>query len=82
MAQPGVQVGQRILSPSPAVPAGAKRRILVGYGIDVDAVSGHINTTNGSQPDLAGISRGVFGATTGVYRLLNLWERKGIKCSW
>lgn len=81
MAQPSVQVGQRILSPSPAVLAGAKGRILVGYGIDVDAVSGHINTTDGSQPDLASVSRGVFGATTGVYRLLKLWERNGIECS-
>jgi hypothetical protein len=25
---------------------------------------------------------GVFGATRGVERLLQLWERKNIKCSW
>jgi len=82
MAQPIKQFGQRKLSPSTTVPIEARRRVLVGYGIDVDAVSGHINTTNGCQPDLASISRGVFGATTGVDRLLHLWEKKGIKCSW
>jgi hypothetical protein len=78
-----------------------KKRVLVGYGIDVDAVSNHINTTVGGKPNLMNVSRGehyhsktqqyhvllieelgVFGATRGVERLLQLWERKNIKCSW
>ncbi|CAH0023109.1 unnamed protein product [Clonostachys rhizophaga] len=59
-----------------------KKRILVGYGIDVDAVSGHINLTNGSRPNLSNISRGVFGAKVGTQRLLDLFEKKSIKCSW
>ncbi|EXJ90305.1 hypothetical protein A1O1_03404 [Capronia coronata CBS 617.96] len=58
------------------------KRVLVGYGIDVDAVSNHINTTHGGKPNLMNISRGVFGATRGVERLLKLYERKGIKASW
>jgi peptidoglycan/xylan/chitin deacetylase (PgdA/CDA1 family) len=60
----------------------ADKRILVGYGIDVDAVSNHINTTIGGKPNLTNVSRGVFGATRGVERLLELWESKTIKCSW
>ncbi|KAG9779550.1 glucose 1-dehydrogenase, partial [Aureobasidium melanogenum] len=59
-----------------------KRRILVGYGIDVDACSSPINTRDGAKPDLTNISRGTFGATVGVPRLLDLWKKKNIKCSW
>jgi hypothetical protein len=36
-----------------------KKRVLVGYGIDVDAVSNHINTTVGGKPNLMNISRGL-----------------------
>ncbi|KAK2809376.1 hypothetical protein FQN50_003835 [Emmonsiellopsis sp. PD_5] len=43
-----------------------KKRVLVGYGIQ--------NPTN--------VSRGVFGATVGVDRLLNLWDRYNIKATW
>ncbi|KAK5942493.1 hypothetical protein PMZ80_005058 [Knufia obscura] len=60
----------------------APKRVLVGYGIDVDAVSNHINTTVGGKPNLTNISRGVFGATRGVERLLALFSKKNIKCSW
>ncbi|KIV96854.1 hypothetical protein PV10_00670 [Exophiala mesophila] len=59
-----------------------KKRVLVGYGVDVDAVSNHINTMVGGKPDLMNISRGVFGATRGVERLLELYRRKNIKASW
>lgn len=59
-----------------------KKRILVGYGIDVDAVSNHINTSVGGEPNLMNVSRGIFGATRGVERLLELWARKKMKCSW
>ncbi|KAF2489601.1 glucose 1-dehydrogenase, partial [Lophium mytilinum] len=59
-----------------------KKRVLVGYGIDVDAVSNHINTTVGGKANLCNVSRGVFGATRGVERLLELWKRNNIKTSW
>ncbi|KAL3421734.1 polysaccharide deacetylase family protein [Phlyctema vagabunda] len=59
-----------------------KKRVLVGYGIDLDAVANHINTVTGAAPNLCNISRGIFGATRGVERLLQLWERKNIKTSW
>ena len=58
------------------------KQILVGYGIDVDAVSGWLNTQNGSPADLANISRGVFGATVGMDRLLKMLSKYNIKASW
>lgn len=36
-----------------------KKRVLVGYGIDVDAVANHINTTVGGKPNLTDVSRGM-----------------------
>ncbi|KIW56361.1 hypothetical protein PV05_05026 [Exophiala xenobiotica] len=59
-----------------------KKRVLVGYGIDVDAVSGWINTRDGSPANPTDVSRGVFGATVGIDRLLKLWDRYGIKTTW
>jgi len=35
-----------------------KKRVLVGYGIDVDSVSNHINTTVGGSANLCNVSRG------------------------
>ncbi len=58
------------------------KKILVGYGIDVDAVSGWINTTTGQKADVTNISRGVFGATVGTDRLLQLFEKYNIKATW
>jgi hypothetical protein len=58
------------------------KKVLVGYGIDVDAVSGWINTQNGSKADLANISRGIFGATVGTDRLLKMFDKYGIKATW
>ncbi|KAJ9634280.1 uncharacterized protein PV06_00449 [Exophiala oligosperma] len=59
-----------------------KKRVLVGYGIDVDAVSGWINTRDGSPANPTDVSRGVFGATVGIDRLLKLWDKYGIKTTW
>ena len=58
------------------------KQVLVGYGIDVDAVSGWLNTQNGAPADLANISRGVFGATVGTDRLLSLLDKYKISASW
>ena len=57
-------------------------KILVGYGIDVDAVSGWLNTTTGSAADVTNISRGIFGATVGTERLLKMLGKYGIKATW
>ena len=34
------------------------KRVLVGYGIDVDAVAIHINTKTGAPASLSNVSRG------------------------
>ncbi|KAH8805073.1 glucose 1-dehydrogenase [Xylogone sp. PMI_703] len=58
------------------------KRVLVGYGIDVDAVSGWINTASGAPANPTDVSRGIFGATVGIDRLLKLWDKYGIKTTW
>lgn len=58
------------------------KRVLVGYGIDVDAVSGWINTMDGSVADPTNVSRGLFGAMVGIERLLKIWDKYGIKATW
>ena len=58
------------------------KRVLCGYGIDVDAVSNWLNTKDGSPVDVTNISRGVFGATVGTDRLLKLLDKYNIKASW
>lgn len=58
------------------------KKVLVGYGIDVDAVSGWINTQTGQKADVTNMSRGIFGATVGVNRLLKMFEKYNIKASW
>ncbi len=63
-------------------PGAMPKQVLAGYGIDVDAVSGWLNTQNGSPADLTNISRGVFGATVGTDRLLKLLDKYNIKASW
>jgi hypothetical protein len=58
------------------------KRVLCSYGIDVDAVSGWINTRDGKAANPTDVSRGVFGATVGIDRLLKLWEKYNIKTTW
>jgi len=58
------------------------KRVLVGYGIDVDAVSGWINTKTGTPANPTDVSRGIFGVTVGIDRLLKLWDKFGIKTTW
>ncbi len=41
-----------------------------------------INTRNGSPANPTDVSRGIFGATVGVDRLLKLWEKYNIKATW
>ncbi|KER00424.1 hypothetical protein AUEXF2481DRAFT_71990 [Aureobasidium subglaciale EXF-2481] len=58
-----------------------KKRVLVGYGVDVDAVAGWINTKDGSVQNGTNVSRGIFGATVGLDRLLKLFEKHDIKAT-
>ena len=55
--------------------------IKVAFGTDVDAVGGWLGSYGGEDsPD--DISRGMFAGEVGVPRLLNLFERQGIKQTW
>lgn len=59
-----------------------KKRVLVGYGIDVDAVANWINTVDGSSQNPTNVSRGVYGATVGIDRLLKLFDTYSIRATW
>ena len=57
------------------------KEILCGFGIDVDAVAGWLGSYGGEDsPD--DISRGLFAGEVGSPRLLNLFDRMGIKTTW
>ncbi|KAK4549704.1 hypothetical protein LTR36_005005 [Oleoguttula mirabilis] len=58
-----------------------KKRVLVGYGIDVDAVANWINTCDGSPQNPTNVSRGVYGATVGIDRLLKMYKKYKIKAT-
>jgi peptidoglycan-N-acetylglucosamine deacetylase len=55
--------------------------ILCAYGVDVDAVGGWLGSYGG-QDSPNDISRGVFAGEVGVPRLLQLFERYGLKTTW
>jgi peptidoglycan/xylan/chitin deacetylase (PgdA/CDA1 family) len=57
------------------------KEILCGFGVDVDAVAGWLGSYGGEDsPD--DISRGLFAGEVGSLRILNLFERFGIKATW
>lgn len=59
----------------------AKKEILVGYGVDIDAVAGWLGSYGGEDsPD--DISRGLFAGEVGIPRLLKLFEKNNIKATW
>ncbi|KAL1796632.1 hypothetical protein ACET3X_005172 [Alternaria dauci] len=58
------------------------KRVLCSYGIDIDAVSDKLNTKTGAPANPTDISRGVFGATVGIDRLLKLLDKYNIKATW
>jgi peptidoglycan/xylan/chitin deacetylase (PgdA/CDA1 family) len=41
-----------------------------------------INTKTGAPANPTDVSRGIYGATVGVDRLLKLWDKFGIKTTW
>ncbi|MBT9386104.1 polysaccharide deacetylase [Pseudooceanicola sp. CBS1P-1] len=57
------------------------KEILVGFGIDVDAVAGWLGSYGGEDsPD--DISRGLFAGEVGAIRLLDMFDKFGIKTTW
>lgn len=58
------------------------KRVLVGYGIDVDVAATWLNTGDGSAVNPTDISRGVYGAVVGIGRLLKLLDKYGIRATW
>ena len=57
------------------------KEILVGYGVDIDAVAGWLGSYGGEDsPD--DISRGLFAGEVGIPRLLNLFKKYNLKTTW
>lgn len=57
------------------------KKILVAYGVDVDAVAGWLGSYGGEDsPD--DISRGMFAGEVGAPRLLKLFEKYKLKTTW
>ena len=57
------------------------KEIFCAFGIDVDAVAGWLGSYGGEDSPLD-ISRGMFSGEVGTPRLLNLFDRFGIKTTW
>ncbi|EER29022.1 Polysaccharide deacetylase family protein [Coccidioides posadasii C735 delta SOWgp] len=58
-----------------------KKRVLVGYGVDIDAVAGWLGSYGGEDSS-NDISRGIWAGTIGTRRLLKLFEKYNIKATW
>ncbi|CAI4212413.1 unnamed protein product [Parascedosporium putredinis] len=58
-----------------------KKRVLISYGVDVDAVSGWLGSYGG-QDSSNDISRGLFAGTVGVRRMLKLFAKYDMKTTW
>jgi len=58
-----------------------KKEIIVGYGVDIDAVSGWLGSYKGENSP-GDISRGLFAGEIGVPRLLDLFDKYNIKATW
>ncbi|KAG1857346.1 carbohydrate esterase family 4 protein [Suillus subalutaceus] len=57
------------------------REILIGFGVDVDAVAGWIGSYGGEDSPLD-ISRGMYAGEVGVWRVLKLLDKYNIKATW
>lgn len=57
------------------------RRVLVSFGVDVDAVAGWLGSYGGEDSP-GDISRGMFAGEVGTPRLLKLFKKYGIKTTW
>lgn len=58
-----------------------KKEILVGYGVDIDAVAGWLGSYKGEDSP-GDISRGLFAGEIGIPRLLDLFKKYNIKATW
>ncbi|KAH8664602.1 polysaccharide deacetylase [Xylariales sp. PMI_506] len=58
-----------------------KKRVLVSYGVDIDAVAGWLGSYGGEDSG-SDISRGLWAGTIGTRRMLKLFEKYNIKASW
>ncbi|KAI8942503.1 hypothetical protein NX059_000567 [Plenodomus lindquistii] len=58
-----------------------KKRVLISYGVDVDAVAGWLGSYGG-EDSTSDISRGLFAGTVGTQRLLKLFAKYDIKTTW
>jgi len=59
----------------------AKKDILVGYGVDFDAVAGWLGSYGGEDSPLD-ISRGMYAGEVGVPRLLDLFKKHNLRVTW
>ncbi|KAF9558328.1 glycoside hydrolase/deacetylase [Agrocybe pediades] len=57
------------------------KKVLIGFGVDVDAVAGWLGSYGGEDSPLD-ISRGMYAGEVGVPRLLKLFSKYGIKTTW
>lgn len=51
-----------------------KKRVLISYGVDVDAVAGWLGSYGG-EDSTSDISRGIFAGTIGTQRLLKMFKK-------
>jgi len=58
-----------------------QKRVLITYGVDVDAVSGWLGSYGG-EDSTNDISRGMFAGTIGTQRMLALFKKYDIKTTW
>ncbi|KAF2751057.1 polysaccharide deacetylase family protein [Sporormia fimetaria CBS 119925] len=58
-----------------------KKRVLVSYGVDIDAVAGWLGSYGG-EDSTSDISRGMWAGTEGTRRLLKLFDKYNIKATW
>ncbi|KAF7195796.1 Peptidoglycan deacetylase [Pseudocercospora fuligena] len=58
-----------------------KKRVLVSYGVDIDAVAGWLGSYGG-EDSTSDISRGIWAGTRGTQRLLKLFDKNNIKATW
>ncbi|KAL3466693.1 hypothetical protein BJX64DRAFT_274375 [Aspergillus heterothallicus] len=59
----------------------APKRVLISFGVDVDAVSGWLGSYGG-EDSVNDISRGLWAGTVGVRRLLKLFQKYDMKTTW
>lgn len=57
------------------------RKVLIGFGVDVDAVAGWLGSYGGEDSP-ADISRGMYAGEVGSIRLLKLFKKYNIKTTW